>query len=73
MVPTIQPPIFCDECASLALAILDSAPLCAKCLEKTLEKGAPSLRDRIEPLTFESVECLSSRAPESASADSETF
>lgn len=31
-----KPPIFCDNCSSLALATLDDAPLCAECLMAAL-------------------------------------
>ena len=50
-----HPPIFCDQCATLALAMLDGAPLCAKCLMAEVEcKDAP-LVNRIEPLRFDYI------------------
>ena len=48
-----KPPIFCDDCASLALATLDDAPLCAKCLQKILDRNQGKLMDRIAPLIME--------------------
>lgn len=46
-------PIFCDNCATLAFAELDAAPLCEKCLFSALKRSqnSPSL-NRIEPLRF---------------------
>ena len=31
-----KPPIFCDNCSSLALATVDDAPLCAECMMAAL-------------------------------------
>ena len=42
-------PIFCDNCPTLAFAILDGAPLCETCLMKAVEHDADL---RIEPLQF---------------------
>jgi hypothetical protein len=51
-----HPPIFCDDCASLALAKLDSAPLCASCLYKALKRNAGlGIIEKIEPLEFENI------------------
>ena len=51
------PPIFCEECASLALATLDSVPLCANCLRRALQASAdPVANHNIEPLDFECQE-----------------
>jgi len=32
-----QPPVFCDDCSMLAVAVLDAAPLCIGCLTDHLE------------------------------------
>jgi hypothetical protein len=53
MSPISRPPIFCDDCASLAMATLDDAPLCAKCLQAQLNRSDSKLLHRIEPLHFE--------------------
>ena len=46
-------PIFCDNCAALALAELDSAPLCGECLVKAVKRaGKNPIASRIEPLKF---------------------
>jgi hypothetical protein len=40
-------PVFCDECNALAVAILDGAPLCMKCLTETLQQhqdAVPAIR-----------------------------
>lgn len=45
------PPIFCDNCSSLAVAELDGAPLCIKCLLETLKKGEYNIiSEHIAPL-----------------------
>ncbi len=45
------PPIFCDNCSSLAVAELDGAPLCIRCLLETLKRGEYSIiSDHIAPL-----------------------
>lgn len=56
MAPISRPPVFCDDCASLALATLDDAPLCAKCLQALLSRSEETMVERIEPLHFESGE-----------------
>ncbi len=53
MTPVSRPPIFCDDCATLALATLDDAPLCADCLQALLDKGDVRLVERIAPLHFD--------------------
>ena len=47
-------PIFCDNCSTLALAELDSSPLCEKCLFELLEKNGndPKLLGELRPLVF---------------------
>ena len=42
-------PIFCDNCPTLAFAILDGAPLCEACLMAAVKHGEMS---KIEPLAF---------------------
>ena len=69
MGPTHHPPIFCDHCASLAFALLDDAPLCAKCLQKVLSKGDSHLMKRIEPLVLSHTNERISKIP---STDSDT-
>ena len=49
------PPIYCDECATLALATLDGAPLCSKCLLEVVHNGDPAIIGRIEPLAFDTT------------------
>ncbi|MCU0663829.1 MAG: hypothetical protein MUC50_16055 [Myxococcota bacterium] len=53
MSPAYRTLIFCDNCASLAVAELDRAPLCMVCLLEELRKGGPcreSVNRRISPL-----------------------
>lgn len=42
-------PIFCDNCPTLAFAILDGAPLCEACLMKAVKNNTNL---HIEPLQF---------------------
>lgn len=42
-------PIFCDNCPTLAFAVLNDAPLCEACLMEAIQN---STELRIEPLTF---------------------
>ena len=53
MAPISKPPIFCDDCASLALATVDDAPLCANCLQARLSRSEIRATARIEPLQFD--------------------
>jgi hypothetical protein len=39
----------------LALAVLDDAPLCARCLKEALKNGDAHLLKRIEPLTISTM------------------
>jgi len=49
-------PIFCDNCSSLALAELDRAPLCERCLLASVRgSSALTLIKKIAPLSFEAV------------------
>ena len=46
-------PIFCDNCATLALAELDDAPLCESCLMDAVNQSADrQIANRIAPLQF---------------------
>jgi hypothetical protein len=46
-------PIFCEQCATLALAILDEAALCEACLMKQVDSHNRVLSAmKIEPLQF---------------------
>ncbi|MCP4677309.1 MAG: hypothetical protein GY854_17705 [Deltaproteobacteria bacterium] len=46
-------PIFCDNCSSLALAELDTAPLCERCLLAAVRESRDlHLIKRIAPLPF---------------------
>jgi len=48
-----QPPIFCDHCPTLALAMLDIAPLCEKCLKTAVDQSTDSgIFEQIKPLVF---------------------
>jgi hypothetical protein len=55
MLTMSYPPIYCDECATLALATLDGAPLCAKCLLEVVQNGDPAVIGHIEPLAFDTT------------------
>ncbi len=49
-----QSPIFCDNCSLLALAVLDGAPLCIRCLQSELALSEdPNHVNKISPLEFE--------------------
>jgi hypothetical protein len=46
-------PIFCDNCPALAMAELDTAPLCEKCLLRAVNRSTDlEIAERIEPLKF---------------------
>jgi hypothetical protein len=46
-------PIFCDNCSALALAELDAAPLCERCLVKAVDRAkSVHIISQIEPLKF---------------------
>jgi hypothetical protein len=46
-------PIFCDNCSALAMAELDTAPLCEKCLLRAVNRSTDlEIAERIEPLKF---------------------
>ena len=48
-------PIFCDNCPELALALLDGAPLCDRCLKRVvLNDSSLGSMEKIEPLRFSS-------------------
>ena len=48
---TLLPPIFCDCCSTLALAELDTALLCERCLLQALDRSTdPRLFEKIRPL-----------------------
>jgi len=48
-----KPPVFCDQCPLLALALLDGAPVCTECLAAALaSEGIDALAGRVEPLRF---------------------
>ena len=57
-----RPPVFCDNCANMALAELDGAPLCFECLTAAQISAAA----RGEPLGH--VEPLSLIAPQATSS-----
>jgi hypothetical protein len=72
--PPNTPPVFCDECSSLALAELDGAPLCLACILAALEREAePALAGRIEPLHLVHPAKLRSRLDIVQSASAEGF
>ncbi len=54
-------PIFCDNCATLALAELDSAPLCGACLMRALSQSSHSLTSKIKPLEFNEPKIIERR------------
>ena len=57
-------PIFCDNCSALALAELDAAPLCEKCLAKAVDRiDGIHLASRIEPLKFTEPRTLARSFP----------
>ncbi len=46
-----KPPVFCDNCSSLALAEADGAPLCAGCLTAfVLAAPSAQMAEQIVPL-----------------------
>jgi hypothetical protein len=50
-------PIFCDNCANLALAKLDDAPFCLRCLLAVIKKSDnPSLIKKTQPLGTSEIE-----------------
>ncbi len=50
-------PIFCDHCASLALAELDTAPLCERCLLREVGRTPErQVYDLIGPLSETSIQ-----------------
>lgn len=52
-----RPPVFCDHCANLAVAELDSAPLCTTCLLREIGASGARLEARrlVAPLNLVSV------------------
>lgn len=53
MSATYRTLVFCDNCAALAVAELDRAPLCMSCLLEELKRGEPQHQPathRISPL-----------------------
>jgi hypothetical protein len=51
-----QVPIFCDNCANLALAELHHSPLCLSCLLSVVKKSKdPSIIRQTQPLGIEGV------------------
>lgn len=47
----LEPPIFCNHCPLLALALLDGEPVCAECLAaEVAHEGVEALCVRVEPL-----------------------
>lgn len=47
----VPPPIFCDRCSTLALAELDTALLCERCLLEALDHTTdPRLIEKVRPL-----------------------
>lgn len=54
-------PIFCDNCATLALAVLDGAPLCEHCLMEAVHLADDrEIARRIAPLQFKEPRSLTS-------------
>jgi hypothetical protein len=55
-----EPPIFCDNCPTLALAELDAAPLCDACLlEAVRSSDDDRIADKIAPLQFRHARIIS--------------
>lgn len=49
-----KPPVFCDNCSKFALAMLDGAPLCEKCMKTALGQSKdPKYVNNIQPFCFE--------------------
>lgn len=47
----VEPPVFCEQCPNLALALLDGSPLCRKCTLAAVEGRGPGwIRDHTRPL-----------------------
>lgn len=50
------PPVFCDNCSTLALAKLENAPLCEECLIKSVMSAQQDdITEKITPLFFGSA------------------
>jgi len=57
-------PIFCDNCPRLALAELDAAPLCDKCLMQAIDiTDETHLASRIAPLKFNEPRTFAKSSP----------
>ncbi len=53
-------PIFCDNCATLALAELDDAPLCERCLMEAIQGSDDrEIALKVTPLRFKEPRSLS--------------
>ena len=51
--PKLHPPMFCDNCSLLALAVLDGAPLCLDCLLDELKNSTDSNPiSKVQPLNL---------------------
>ncbi|MCP4604092.1 MAG: hypothetical protein GY847_26815 [Proteobacteria bacterium] len=52
-----KPPLSCNKCSFLALAVLDEVPLCLSCLIEAVKMSAdPYFIYKIEPLELEPCE-----------------
>ena len=52
-------PIFCDNCATLALAVLDGSPLCEHCLMEAVHRSKDrEISLKIAPLQFKEPKSL---------------
>jgi hypothetical protein len=47
----LEPPVFCEQCPNLALAVLDESPLCRNCTLAAVEGRAPRwIEEHTRPL-----------------------
>jgi len=52
-----HPPMFCDNCSYLAMAVLEGAPLCMGCLMEELKSSSnPSLVNEVKPLDLDPID-----------------
>jgi hypothetical protein len=49
--PAVEPPVFCEQCPNLALALLDDSPLCRSCALAAIEgRAAGWIEEHTRPL-----------------------
>ena len=52
-----QPPVFCEQCPNLAMAVVEDSPLCQKCMAEVMRhRSALWVRDNTRPLEIAALE-----------------